>query len=42
MCRRLEVFASGYYASQKRPRSKRAKADEELLVEILAIVRRPN
>ena len=37
MCRLLEVSASGFYASQKRPRSKRAKADEELLVEIRAI-----
>jgi len=37
MCRLLEVSTSGYYAWSSRPRSRRARADEALLVEIRAV-----
>ena len=39
MCRLLGVSASGYYAWSQRPRSGRARADEDLTVQIRAIHR---
>lgn len=39
MCRLLDVSASGYYAWSRRARSERARADEELTVQIRAIHR---